>query len=81
MTTGSTRSASADDVKTGKVTLNRSQDMNFWKQASANELRNAILQRTRALRGSDRYNRKDLGVKTKEQLLNIIRDMILDGNW
>jgi hypothetical protein len=48
--------------------------MKFWKEASANELRNQILQRTGV-------GRMDLRVKTREQLLNIIRNMILDGKW
>jgi hypothetical protein len=74
MTTGRTRASSADGVTTGKVNINRNTDLNFWKQASANELRNAIMQRSRA-------NRKDLEVKNKAQLIIMIRNMIRDGTW
>jgi len=75
------RPASADDVSMGRVNLNRSRDMNYWKQQSANEIRNAILQRPVPLGGSDLYTRRQLMKKKKEELLNIIRDYILDGKW
>jgi len=74
MTAGKKRPASADDARMVNENLNRSQDMNFWEQASANELRNHILQRTGG-------NRMNLKVKDKRQLLDIIRNMIREGRW
>jgi hypothetical protein len=74
MTTGKKRPASADDVRRVNENLNRNTDMEFWKQASGNELRNHILQRTGG-------NREDLRVKDKKQLLDIIRKMIREGTW
>jgi hypothetical protein len=70
------RPASADDVSMGRVNLNRSRDMNYWKQQSANEIRNQILSRTR-----DQGTRRQLMKKKKAELLNMVWEMIAERKW
>jgi hypothetical protein len=70
------RPSSADDVKMGTVTLNRSQDMDYWKDQSANEIRNQILSRTR-----DQGTRRQLMKKKKAELLNMVWEMIAERKW
>ena len=48
-------------------------DMEFWKEQSANELRAQITFR--------QGRRADWAVKTKAQLLDLIRKMIAEGKW
>ena len=74
--TAAPRPSSADDVKMGTVTLNRSQDMDYWKDQSANEIRNQILSRTR-----DQGTRRQLMKKKKAELLNMVWEMIAERKW
>jgi hypothetical protein len=74
MATGKKRAAS-EDILVARVEVNRSQDMKYWENdASANEIRNQILQRTGG-------NRRDLEVKSRKWLLAQIRKMIRAGTW
>ena len=68
----SSRSRSDDAQLTG-VAANKSTDMNFWKEQSANELRAQITFR--------QGRRADWAVKNKAQLVDLVRQMIADGTW
>ena len=68
----SERSRSDDTQLTG-VAANKSTDLDFWKEQSANELRAQITFR--------QGRRADWAVKTKAQLLDLIKQMIADGKW
>lgn len=65
--------AASEDVQISGTNANKSTDMNFWAQQSANELRSQITFR--------QGRRADWAVKTHGQLLDIIRDMIKKGTW
>ena len=70
------RSAGADDDAVIRgVNVNKSEDMNFWKQQSANELRAQL-----RLRQPDRYM-KEWVFKMKDQLFEIIRELIKNKQW
>jgi hypothetical protein len=60
-------------VMTG-VSVNKSQDMKFWNEQSARELRTQI-----TLRGIGRIG--DYGFKTRQQLLKIVEGFIKEGKW
>ena len=67
------RARSADDVQLTGVSANKTTDMSFWESQSANELRAQITFR--------QGRRADWAVKTKAQLLDLIRKMIAEGKW
>ena len=67
------RAKSSDDVQVSGVNMNKSTEMSFWEQQSANELRAQITFR--------QGRRADWAVKTKAQLLELIRKMISEGLW
>ena len=63
----------SDDAQIAGISANKSTDMDFWKQQSANELRAQITFR--------QGRRADWAVKTKDQLVELVRKMIADGKW
>jgi hypothetical protein len=63
-----------DDLEISGVTLNRSRDMWFWREASAREMRAQLNLRDRSKIG-------DWAFKSREQLLDIIEDKIRKGQW
>ena len=63
-----------DEVELTNVTVNRSKDMEYWKQQSANEIRAQLSLRSPMLR-------RIHGGKTKPLLLQLIETMIRDGSW
>ena len=67
------RARSSDEVQMTGLNANNSTDMSFWEQQSANELRSQITMR--------KGKRGDWAVKTKVQLLELIRQMISEGTW
>ena len=72
---GKKRAVSADSVLPGAVKPGPKRDMAYWtSEASANEMRSQILLR----KGGDR---RDYGVKNRQQLLDMIRQMMNDGTW
>lgn len=70
---GKQRAKSADDVAISGVSMNKTTDMSFWEQQSANELRSQITMRT--------GKRGDWAVKSRAQLLELIQKMIAEGKW
>ena len=70
------RSAGADDdAVISQINVNKSEDMDFWKQASANELRTQL-----KLRDRDRYL-KEWAFKKKPELFKIIEELIKNKQW
>ena len=63
-----------DDLEISSVAINRSRDMWFWREASAREMRAQLNLRDRSKIG-------DWAFKSREQLLDIIEDMIRKGQW
>ena len=63
----------SDDTQLTGISANRSTDLDFWKQQSANELRAQITFR--------QGRRADWAVKSKPQLVELVRQMIADGTW
>jgi hypothetical protein len=63
-----------DDLEISGVSINRSRDMWFWREASAREMRAQLNLRDRSKIG-------DWAFKSREQLLDIIEDMIRKGQW
>ena len=59
-----------DDVEISGISVNKSEDMKFWKEQSANELRAQL-----KLRYPDRFNR-EYAFKDRKQLLEIIKELI-----
>jgi hypothetical protein len=67
------KAQTSEDVELTGVTINRSKDVNYWMQQSANELRAQLV-----LRG---WKRADAGVKDLKQLQQIVKDLIANGKW
>ena len=63
-----------DGVEISNVSINRSRDMWFWREASAREMRSQLNLR-------DRSKISDWAFKSREQLLAIIEDKIRKGQW
>lgn len=63
-----------DEPQMTGVNINRSKDMAFWEEQSARELRTQLNIREPGKVG-------DWAFKTRLQLLNIVRDMIIRGSW
>jgi hypothetical protein len=64
-----------DEVQISAVQPNKNSDINFWKEQSANELRAQL-----KLRDLQKF-RNEWAFKSKDQLLQIIQDMISKGTW
>ena len=64
-----------DDVVVSAIQPNKSSDMAYWKEQSANELRKEL-----KLRDMERY-RNEWAFKSKPQLLDIIQGLIQAGTW
>ena len=56
------------------MNINRSTDMRFWMQQSANELRSQLYLRDPSTRG-------DWAFKSIAQLQELVRQKIRDGTW
>ena len=69
------RASSADDAVISGVNVNKSVDMDFWKQASANELRIQL-----KLRDPSRYM-KEWVWKKKPELFEVIQELIKNKQW
>lgn len=65
--------STSDDVTVSGVSMNKSTDMNYWRQQSANELRAQITLR--------QGRRADWAVKNRDQLIELIKKMIAEGRW
>jgi len=65
-----------DDVQISGININRSQDFEFWKNQSANELRAQLI-----LRGNAVGQRKDYAFLPKQQLLSYVKKLIQDKKW
>ena len=65
-----------DDVQISGININRSQDFEFWKNQSANELRAQLI-----LRGNAVGQRKDYAFLLKQQLLTYVKKLIQDKKW
>jgi hypothetical protein len=64
-----------DEVQVSAIQPNKSSDMAYWKEQSANELRKEL-----KLRDLQRF-RDEWAFKSKDQLLEIIRGLIQAGTW
>jgi len=64
-----------DDVQVSAIQPNKSSDMAYWKEQSANELRKEL-----KLRDMQRF-RDEWAFKSKDQLLEIIQGLIQAGTW
>ena len=64
-----------DDVQVSAIQPNKSSDMAYWKEQSANELRKEL-----KLRDMQRF-RNEWAFKSKDQLLEIIQGLIQAGTW
>ena len=69
------RTVDDDNVEISGITINDSQDINFWKVQSANEIRAQF-----KLRDSKKYY-DEFAFKTKVQLLDIIKELIKSKQW
>ena len=67
------KAQTSEDVELTGVTINRSKNVDYWMQQSANELRAQLV-----LRG---WKRADAGVKDLKQLQQIVKDLIANGKW
>ena len=63
------------DVEVGEIKPNKNKTMKYWKEQSANELRNQL-----KLRDLQKF-KDEWAFKNKEQLLDIIKDLIKDKKW
>ena len=63
------------DVEITGISVNKSQDMKFWKEQSANEIRAQI-----KLRYPDKFQ-KEWPFKFKPDLLEIIESLIKNKKW
>lgn len=63
-----------DDIVLTTVNINRNQDMEFWNEQSAREMRSQLNLRFPNKKG-------DWAFKTRLQILNIIKDLINKGKW
>ena len=66
---------SDDDVEVGSIKPNKNTKIKFWKEQSANELRAQL-----KLRDLKRFQ-DEWAFKSKDQLLDIIRDLIKNKKW
>ena len=57
------------------ISINKSQDIKFWKEQSANEIRAQF-----KFRDLEKYN-KFYAFKTKEDLLEILKELIQTKQW
>ena len=64
-----------DDVQVGQIKTNNNKTTSYWKQQSANEIRNQL-----KLRDRKRFN-DEWAFKTKGQLIEIIKQLVKDGEW
>ena len=63
------------DVEITGISVNKSQDMKFWKEQSANDLRRQL-----KLRYRDKFE-KEWAFKFKPDLLEIIKSLIQNKQW
>ena len=63
-----------DDLQMTGVNINRSTDMEFWKNQSPREIRTQLNLRNRSRIG-------DWAFKSKQQLHDIVEEMIKNGTW
>ena len=63
-----------DEVEISGLSINQSQDLDFWKNQSANELRAQLHLRNPRERGNWAF-------KSKDQLVGLVGDMIQQGTW
>jgi len=63
-----------DEVEISGLCVNQSQDLDFWRNQSANELRAQITLRRPRERGNWVF-------KSKEQLVGLVDEMIKQGTW
>lgn len=66
---------SDDDVELTGITLNKSKSMKFWREQSANELRAQL-----KLRDPQKF-KDEWAFKGKEQLIEIVQDLIKKKKW
>ena len=64
-----------DDVQVQQIKTNNNKSASYWKQQSANEIRNQL-----KLRDRKRFN-DEWAFKTKAQLIDIIKQLVKDGKW
>ena len=64
-----------DEVQVSAIQPNKNGDISFWKEQSANELRAQL-----KLRDLQKF-RNEWAFKSKDQLIQIIQDMISAGTW
>ena len=64
-----------DDVQVQQIKTNNNKSTRYWKQQSANEIRNQL-----KLRDRKRFN-DEWAFKTKAQLIDIIKQLVKDGEW
>ena len=64
-----------DEVQVSAIQPNKNGDISFWKEQSANELRAQL-----KLRDLQKF-RNEWAFKNKDQLIQIIQDMISAGTW
>ena len=67
--------SSSDDVQIGEIKPNKSKKMSYWKEQSANELRNQL-----KLRDPQKF-KVEWAFKDREQLLEIIKELIKEKKW
>ena len=72
---GKKTAGSDSDVEVGQITMNSNKTMKYWKEQSANELRNQL-----KLRDIQKF-KDEWAFKDKTQLLEIIRQLIRDNKW
>ena len=63
-----------DEVEISGLSINQSQDLDFWRNQSANELRAQMHLRNPRERGNWAF-------KSKDQLVGLVGDMIQQGTW
>ena len=64
-----------DDVQVQQIKTNNNKTTSYWKQQSANEIRNQL-----KLRDRKRFN-DEWAFKNKGQLIEIIKQLVKDGEW
>ena len=64
-----------DDVEISGISVNKSEDMKYWREQSANELRAQL-----KLRDPVKF-RDSWAFKMKADLLKIIKELIKDKKW
>ena len=64
-----------DDVEISGISVNKSEDLKYWREQSANELRAQL-----KLRDREKYNR-EWAFKFKADLIKIIKELIKNKQW